>query len=81
MTTTTTAAAPSTNAAQAAASEPDVESLAKRVDDAISALNQLDDGSRAVAEEVKAAIEAVHRAGLITMVRRMRADDAARPID
>lgn len=80
MTTTTTAAAPSTNAAQAAASEPDFESLAKRVDDAISALNQLDDGSRAVAEEVKAAIEAVHRAGLITMVRRMRADDAARPV-
>jgi Fe-S cluster biogenesis protein NfuA/nitrite reductase/ring-hydroxylating ferredoxin subunit len=29
---------------------------------------------------LKAAIEAIHRAGLVTIVRRMRADDGARPV-
>ena len=38
----------------------------------------LDPEARAVAEELKAAVEAIHRAGLVTIVRRMRADDAAR---
>ncbi|WP_454231721.1 NifU family protein [Mycolicibacterium fortuitum] len=71
---TTTTAAPSADPDQ------DFEALAKRVDDAIAALAGLEDGPRAVAEEVKAAIEAVHRAGLTTMVRRMRAHDGARPV-
>jgi len=58
--------------------EPTFEELAKRVDDAVAALAGLDPEARAVAEELKAAAEAIHRAGLVTMVRRMRADDAAR---
>jgi len=58
--------------------EPTFEELAKRVDDAVAALAGLDPEARAVAEELKAAVEAIHRAGLVTMVRRMRADDAAR---
>ena len=61
-------------------SEPRLEELAKRVDDAVAALADLDPKSRAVAEELKSALEAVHRAGLVTMVRRMRADDAARTV-
>ncbi|MEM6106607.1 NifU family protein [Mycobacterium sp. 050272] len=57
-----------------------VEELAKRVDDAVAALADLDPKARAVAEELKSALEAVHREGLVTMVRRMRADDAARAV-
>jgi nitrite reductase/ring-hydroxylating ferredoxin subunit/Fe-S cluster biogenesis protein NfuA len=60
--------------------EPTFEDLAKRVDDAVAALADLDPGARAVAEELKSAIEAIHRAGLLMMVRRMRADDAARAV-
>jgi nitrite reductase/ring-hydroxylating ferredoxin subunit/Fe-S cluster biogenesis protein NfuA len=60
--------------------EPTFEELAKRVDDAVAALEELDPSARTVAEELKAAIEAIHRAGLVTIVRRMRADDAARPV-
>lgn len=59
--------------------EPAFEDLAKRVDDATAALQNLDPAARAVAEELKSAIEAIHRAGLVTIVRRMRADDGARP--
>lgn len=57
-----------------------LEELAKRVDDAVAALADLDPKARAVAEELKGALEAVHRAGLVTMVRRMREDDAARAV-
>ncbi|MEZ0357746.1 NifU family protein [Mycobacterium sp. SA01] len=60
--------------------EPTFEELAKRVDDAVAALGDLDPSARAVAEELKAAIEQIHRAGLVTMVRRMRSDDAARDV-
>lgn len=58
--------------------EPTFEELAKRVDEAVAALAGLDANARAVAEELKAAVEAIHRAGLVTIVRRMRAGDAAR---
>lgn len=58
--------------------EPTFEELAARVDDAVAALAGLEPAARAVAEELKAAIEAIHRVGLVAMVRRMRADDAAR---
>lgn len=61
-------------------STPGVEELAKRVDDAVAALADLDPKARAVAEELKSALEAVHREGLVTIVRRMRADDAARAV-
>ncbi|OAN30053.1 NifU family protein [Mycolicibacterium iranicum] len=54
------------------------EELARRVDDAVTALGGLDPASRAIAEEVKAAVEAVHRAGLVTIVRRLREDPATR---
>jgi Fe-S cluster biogenesis protein NfuA/nitrite reductase/ring-hydroxylating ferredoxin subunit len=60
--------------------EPSFEELAKRVDDAVAAVQQLDTSSRAVADELKAAIEAVHRAGLVTIVRRLRTDDATRAV-
>jgi Fe-S cluster biogenesis protein NfuA/nitrite reductase/ring-hydroxylating ferredoxin subunit len=56
------------------------EELAKRVDEATGALQKLDPSARAVAEELKEAIEAIHRAGLVTIVRRMRADEAARRV-
>ena len=62
------------------AAEPDFEELAKRVDDAVAALADLDPAARKVAEELQSAIEAVHRAGLVTIVRAMRADDGARPV-
>lgn len=54
--------------------------LAKRVDDAVAALADLDPAARAVAEELQAAIEAVHRTGLTTIVRRLRGDDGARAV-
>ncbi len=56
------------------------EELAKRVDEATGALQKLDPSARAVAEELKGAIEAIHRAGLVTIVRSMRADEAARRV-
>lgn len=60
--------------------EPTFEELAKRVDDAVAALDDLDPAARKVAEELQSAVEAVHKAGLTTMVRRMREDEAARPV-
>ncbi len=54
------------------------EDLAKRVDDAIAALDGLDPASRRLADELQAAIEDVHKAGLLAIVRRLRADDAGR---
>jgi Fe-S cluster biogenesis protein NfuA/nitrite reductase/ring-hydroxylating ferredoxin subunit len=56
------------------------EELAKRVDEATGALQTLDPSARAVAEELKEAIEAIHRAGLVAIVRSMRADEAARQV-
>jgi len=63
---------------RSAPAEPDFETLAKRVDDAVAALADLDPAARAVAEELKDAVEAIHRAGLVTIVRRLRAEDATR---
>lgn len=67
-----------TAAVQSASPEGTFEKLAQRVDDAVAALAGLDPEARAVAEEVKAAVEAVHRAGLVTIVRRLREDPTAR---
>ncbi len=58
--------------------QPEFEKLAKRVDDAMRALAGLDPMSRAIAEEVKAAVEAIHRAGLLSIVRRLKAEEATR---
>ena len=61
--------------------EPTFEQLALRVDAAAKAVAELADGpARAAAEELKAAVEAVHRAGLVTIVKRMRTDPAAREL-
>ncbi len=59
---------------------PTFEELAKRVDDAVAALADLDPAARKAAEELQGAIEAVHRAGLVTIVRAMRADEGARAV-
>lgn len=58
--------------------QEDSEKLATRVDDAMRALAGLDPMSRAIAEEVKASVEAIHRAGLVSIVRRLKADEATR---
>lgn len=55
-----------------------IEELAARVDDAVAAVAQLDSPARAIAEELQVAVEAVHKAGLVAIVRRLRADDATR---
>lgn len=60
--------------------EKSFEDLAKRVDDAVAALDDLDPSARTVAEELQSAVEAVHRAGLVTIVRRLREDDATRAV-
>lgn len=60
--------------------EPGFEELAQRVDDAVAALDGLDPGARKVAEELQSAVEAVHRAGLVSIVRRLRGDERARPV-
>ncbi|MCW1957626.1 MAG: NifU family protein, partial [Mycobacterium sp.] len=62
------------------AAGPSIEDLAKRVDDAVAALDELDPAARAAAEELQGAIEAVHRAGLVTIVRRLRENDDTRPV-
>lgn len=56
------------------------DDLARRVDDAVAALDGLDPAARAAAEELQAAIEAVHKAGLVTIVRRLREDEGTRPV-
>ena len=60
-------------------SEPTFDDLAKRVDDAVDALENLEPAARKVAEELQGAVEAIHKAGLVTIVRRLRAEDATRP--
>ncbi|MFN8070549.1 MAG: NifU family protein [Mycobacterium sp.] len=62
------------------ATEATFEELAKRVDDAVAALDDLDPAAREKAEELQGAIEAVHRAGLVKIVRALRADEGARPV-
>ena len=52
-----------------------VVDFAKRVDEAVQALAHLEGAARAVAEEVKAAVEAVHKECLIRIVRRLRSED------
>ena len=67
-------------ASESRAGELTFEELAKRVDDAVAALDDLDPAARAKAEDLQAAVEAVHRAGLVRIVRAMRADEAARAV-
>jgi hypothetical protein len=60
--------------------EPDFETLAKAVDGAAAAVAGLADGPRRAAEDLRAAIEAAHRAALVTIVRRLREDEAGRAL-
>ena len=60
--------------------EAPLADLAARVDDAARRVAELDGPARRAAEELRQAVEAVHRAGLTTIVRRMRADDRAREL-
>ncbi len=64
----------------AAPSQPSFEALARAVDESAAAVAELDEAPRKVANELRAAIEAAHRAGLVTIVRRLRADDAGRAL-
>lgn len=66
-----------TGTAGPGAAESAFEELAKRVDEAVRRIATLEGQARKTAEEVKAAVEAVHRAGLMTIVRRMRQDERA----
>lgn len=58
----------------------DVDELAARVDRAVTAVAALEPEARAVAEELKDALEAVHRAGLVAIVRRLRSDETTRSV-
>lgn len=60
--------------------EPTAEELAARVDSAARRIADLQGAARETAEEVKGAVEAVHRAGLTAIVRRMRQDERAREL-
>lgn len=61
-------------------SEPTFDELAERVDRARDAVLALDAAPRATAIELKDAIEAAHRAALVTIVRRLRDDDRGREL-
>lgn len=59
-------------------SKSDFERLAEAVDAAAAKVRALDENARGTAEELRRALEAVHRAGLVTIVRRLRADPAGK---
>ena len=71
---------PETGSLTPTAVEPSFEMLAKAVDAAADAVAKLDDAPREVADELRAAVEAAHKAGLVTIVRRLRAQDAGRAL-
>ncbi len=54
--------------------QPDFDTLARRVDDAVAAVEALDEPARAKAVELKDAIEAFHKHALTHMVRALKAD-------
>ncbi|HEY5019239.1 MAG TPA: hypothetical protein VII59_20915 [Streptosporangiaceae bacterium] len=62
------------------APEPSFEALARAVDEAAAEVARLEGTPRKAAEELRAAVEAAHRAGLVTIVRTLRADDAGREL-
>lgn len=62
------------------AGEPAFEELAKRVDEAVRRIATLTGASKEAAEEVKDSLEAIHRAGLMAIVRRMRQDERAKEL-
>jgi len=58
----------------------DLEMLANAVDTSAAAVATLDPLPRRAAEDLRAAIEAIHRAGLVRLVRRLRADPRGREL-
>jgi hypothetical protein len=60
--------------------EQDFETLARAVDDVAKAVAELSGPPRKAADELRAAIEAAHKAALVTIVRRLRDDDAGRAL-
>lgn len=62
------------------ADQPTLSRLAGRVDTAMAALSGLDHGARAVATEVKAALETFHGEALRRIVRRLKDDPRGREL-
>jgi hypothetical protein len=58
----------------------DLEALAARVDHVVADVLGLDEGSRGRALALKEAIEAFHRLGLTTIVRRLKGDPRGREL-
>lgn len=52
----------------------ELEQLAERVDAEVEAVDELDPSGRERALSLKRAVEAFHRAGLVAIVRRLKAD-------
>jgi nitrite reductase/ring-hydroxylating ferredoxin subunit len=69
-----------TNHTSGPATGDDLESLAGRVDHAIEALAGLDEPAREKAMAVREAIEAFHRLGLTTIVKRLKEDPRGKEI-
>ncbi|MBX6387626.1 MAG: NifU family protein [Frankia sp.] len=63
-----------------AAPEPTIEELARAVDRAAAAVRELEPAAREAAEELRRAVEAAHRAGLVAIVRALRADERGREL-
>lgn len=60
--------------------ERGLDVLAQALDDALAAAGALDQGGRRVVESVKAALEDLHRAMLVPVIRTLRADDRGREL-
>lgn len=75
------ASTPATNG-RAAPNEdrPDVEGLARDIDHAMEAVRQLDEESRAAADQLREAVEALHHDVLVTIVRRLKADSRGKEL-
>ena len=72
---------PTTAQSTTSSPEPTFEELAARVDAAFAAVEALEPAARKVATELRSALEAVHRAGLVAIVRRLKGeqgDDSTR---
>lgn len=63
-----------TQADGAAPAGNDLERLAERVDAEVEAIDELEPAGRERALALKRAVEAFHRAGLVAIVRRLKAD-------
>ena len=61
------------------AKEESFEEIAKRVDEALEAVDKLgDDSAKKAAQDLKTAVEDLHRSGLVTIVRKLKSEDVTR---